>query len=161
MGTRICIPISNNVIYGLRDPVCVLVQAKVTEEHGSRQNHGGRVSLVLALDVKADVTAAGFENSNITADVAARDETRSTNKSGGNVGKDATIQVGHDQHVELLRSLNGLHRCIVDNHIVHIKSGEGLGDIVESAAEKTIGELHDVGLVDARDLLSVVGKSEA
>jgi hypothetical protein len=51
-----------------------------------------------------------------------------------------------------------LHRGVVDNHVVGLKSRVVLTDLLDGVAEETIGELHDVGLVDAGNLLAVVGE---
>lgn len=53
-----------------------------------------------------------------------------------------------------------MHASVVDNHVVCGNTGVVLSHTLDSVAEKTIGELHDVGLVDDGDLLAVVGESE-
>lgn len=138
----------------------MVVQSQVAQKHRSRKDHSARVRLVLALDVKTNVTAAWLEHSNVTAHVATRDNTRSTHKGRPNVGENATVQVGHNHNVELLGARNSLHGGVVDDHVVNLQSRVVLGDLVEGAAEKAIRKLHDVGLVDAGNLLAVVGKSE-
>ena len=47
--------------------------------------------LILALDVETDVSAAGLEDGNITAHVAARYDTGTTDESSGNVGQDTSV----------------------------------------------------------------------
>ena len=155
------LPLGNNIVDGVGDAVGMVVEAEVTEEHGSAEEQSGRVGLVLALDVKTNVSAAGFENSDITAHVAAGNDTGASNKSGGNVGQNTTVQVGHDHDIELLGSADALHGGVIDDHVVGLELGEVLGQSVEGATEKTVGQLHDVGLVDAGDLLAVVGEREA
>lgn len=138
----------------------MLIEAKVSQQHAAGQEHGSRVSLVLALDVETDVTATGLEDSDLTAHVAARDDTRATNKSGANVGQDTTVKVRHDHDIELLGTRDSLHGGVVDNHVVDLEGRVVLGDLVEGAAEETVGKLHDVGLVNASNLGSAVGESE-
>lgn len=139
----------------------MLVQSEVTQQHGTRENHCTGVGLVLALDIKTDVTAAGLKDSNITAHVAARHQTRAADERSTDVGENATVEVRHDHHVKLLRARDGLHGGVVHNHIIHLQGGVVLSGLVESAAEKTVGKFHDVGLVDASNLLPVVGECEA
>lgn len=153
--------LGNDGVDGLGDAVGVVVEAEVAEQHAAGKDHGGRVGLVLALDVETDVAAAGLEDGNVATHVAAGDDTGATNESGTNVGQDTTVKVGHDHDVELLRARDGLHGGVVDNHVVDLEGGELLGDLVEGAAEETVGQLHDVGLVDAGNLGAVVGQSEA
>lgn len=138
----------------------MLIEAEVSQQHAAGQEHGSGVSLVLALDVETDVTATGLENSDLTAHVATGDDTRATNKSGANVGQDTTVKVRHDHDIELLRTRDSLHGGVVDNHVVDLEGRVVLGDLVEGAAEKTVGKLHDVGLVNASNLGSAVGESE-
>lgn len=139
----------------------MVVETKVPQEHAAAQEQSSRVSLELALDIEADVTAAGLEDSDVTAHVAAGDETRTANKSGTNVGQNATVKVRHNHDIELLRTRHGLHGGVVDNHVVDLEGRVLLGSLVEGGAEQTIGELHDVGLVNASNLLAAVGEGES
>lgn len=154
------LPLGNNAVDSLGDAVGVVVKAKVSQKHAATENHGSGVSLVLALDIETDVTAAGLEDGNLTTHVAAGDDTRATDQGGANVGQDATVQVGHDHDVKLLGAGDGLHGGVVDNHVVDLEGGVLLGGLVEGAAEQTVGQLHDVGLVDAGDLLAAVGEGK-
>lgn len=60
----------------------------------------------------------------------------------------------------MLRTADTLHGGVVDNHVVALDGGVLLTDLLDGVAEETVGKLHDVGLVDAGDLATVVGKSE-
>ena len=53
-----------------------------------------------------------------------------------------------------------LHTGIVNNQIVSLDHWVVLGDFTESAQEHTIGLLHNVGLMDAGDLLASLAKSK-
>jgi hypothetical protein len=152
--------LGDNGVGGLGDAVSMLIETKMSQQHATGQKHSSRVGLVLALDVKTDVTATRLENSDLTTHVATRNNTGTTNESGTNVGQNTTVKVRHDHNVKLLRTRDSLHGGVVDNHVVGLESGVVLGDLVEGAAEKTIGKLHDVGLVDASNLGSTVGESE-
>jgi hypothetical protein len=154
-------PLADHIVDSLGDAVGVVIETKVTEEHRTRQDHGTGVGLVSALDIETDVTATGLEDSNVTTHVATGDQTRSTNESSADIGQDTSVKVRHDHDVELLRTGNSLHGGVVHNHVVHLQGGVVLSDLVECAAEETVGKLHDVGLVDTGDLLAVVGQGEA
>jgi len=153
--------LSDNVIDGVGDAVGVVVKSKMTQEHGTAEEKSGGVGLVLALDIETDVTAAGLKDGDVAAHVAARNNTGTTDKGSGDVGQDTTVQVGHDHDVELLRAADALHGSVVNDHVVALQLGVVLGQAVEGAAEETVGQLHDVGLVDAGDLLTVVRQGEA
>ena len=155
------LPLGNHVVDGLGDAVGVVIEAKVAEEHRSGKNESSGVGLVLALDVETDVTATRLEDGNVTAHVATRHDTGATDERSANVGKNTTVQVRHDHDIELLGLGNGLHGGIVDNHVVDLEGRVVLSGLVEGGAEETVGKLHDVGLVNASDLLAVVGKGEA
>lgn len=134
----------------------MVVKTNVSQHHGSRQDQSGRVSLILALDVETNVTASRLENSHVAAHVASGDDTRATNETSANVGEDTSVQVGHDHDVELLWPGDTLHGCVVDDHVVGLKGWVVLADLLDGVAEQTVGKLHDVGLVDASNLLAVV-----
>ena len=157
---RLNIPFTDNTVHSLGNPVGVVIQAKVTEKHRTRQDHSTWVSLVLALDIQPNVTATRLENGNVTSHVATRNQTRATDQRGTDVGKNTTVQVRHDHDVELLGLGDGLHGRVVNDHVVHIQGRIVLGGLVEGVTEQAVGKLHDVGLVDASDLLPVVGKSK-
>lgn len=138
----------------------MVVEAQVAQQHAAREDQGRGVGLVLALDVEADVAAAGLEDGHVAAHVAAGDDAGAADEGGANVGQDAAVQVGHDHDVKLLGARDGLHGGVVDNHVVDLERGVLLGDRVEGAAEQAVGQLHDVGLVDARHLGAAVGEGE-
>ena len=138
----------------------MVIQTKVAEQHGAGQQESGGVGLVLALDVETDVTAARLKDGNVPTHVATGDDTRATDKGGANVGQNATVQVGHDHDVELLGFRDTLHAGVVDNHVVVLEGRVLLGDTGAGITEQTVSQLHDVGLVNAGDLLAAVGKGE-
>lgn len=132
----------------------------MSQKHGGRQNHGGGVSSTSALDVKTNVSATGLENGVLGTQVDTGDETGASNETGTNVGKNGTVKVRGDEDVKLLGPRNGLHGGVVDNHVAVLDLGVLSGDLLTGVSEKTIGKLHNVGLVDGGDLLSVVLESK-
>ena len=150
------VPISDDLVDGLRDAVGVVVETDVAQHHGGGQDQSSRVGLVLALDVETDVTASGLENGNVAAHVASGNDTRATDKTSTNVGQNTSVQVGHNHDVKLLRARDALHRGVVDDHVVGLEGRVVLADLLDGVAEETVSQLHDVGLVDASNLLAVV-----
>lgn len=161
VGIIFHIPFTDHVVHSLGDTVGVVVQTEVAEKHGTRQDHSTGVSLVLALDVQTNMTASRLEDSDVASHVGARNQTRATDKGSADVGENATVEVRHDHDVELLRSRDSLHGSVVDDHVVDLQGRVVLRSLVEGAAEQTVGKLHDVSLVNASDLLPVVGKGKA
>lgn len=107
------------------------------------------------------MSATGLEDSNVTSHVAAGDDTRSANESSANVGQDTTVKVRHNHDVELLGLRDSLHTGVVHNHVVNLDGGVIGGDGLNCPAEQAVGELHDVGLVDASNLLAVISEGES
>jgi hypothetical protein len=152
------LPISDNLVNGLGDAVGMVIKTNVAQHHGGGQDQSGRVGLVLALDVKTDVTASRLEDGDVAAHVASRDDSGSSNETSTNVGENTSVQVGHDHDVELLWPRHALHGGVVDDHVVGLQGGVVLADPLDGVAEETVGKLHNVGLVDAGNLLAVVGE---
>lgn len=152
--------ISKNIVGGLGNSVGVLIEAKVTQKHRGRKNHSGRVGLVATLNVKTNVSAAGLEDSVLTANVDTRNQTGATDKGSTNVTKNSTVKVGGDKNVKLLRPRDGLHRSVIDNHVGVLNLRVVLTDLFNSGTEKTVSQLHNVGLVNGSDLLTVVLQSK-
>jgi hypothetical protein len=155
---RAGLAVRDNLVDGLRDAVCVVVKTDVSQHHSSGQDKSGGVSLVLTLDVETDVTASRLEDGDVTAHVASRDNTRSTDQTSANVGQDTSVQVRHHHDVELLWPRDALHGGVVDDHVVGLDRRVVLADLLDGVAEQTVGKLHDVGLVDAGNLLAIVGE---
>lgn len=153
--------VGDDGVDGFGDAVGVVVEAEVAQQHAARQDQRRGVGLVLALDVQADVSAAGLEYGDVAAHVAAGHNTGATDEGSADVGQDATVQVGHDHDVELLGLGDALHGGVVDNHVVGLDGGVLGGGALEGGSEQAVGELHDVGLVDAGNLLTVVGQRKA
>jgi hypothetical protein len=81
---------------------------------------------------------------------------RPADQAGDEVREDVAEQVRRHQHVELPRVQHQLHRAGVDDHAVEHEAAlvlalvELLAGLEEDAGQR----LHDVGLVDDRDLLA-------
>lgn len=83
-------------------------------------------------------------------------EASSAHQTAKNIGHDGAVQIGHVHHVELVRIRHGLHAGVVDNHVVVLQFGIVLVHTVGNLQEETIGQLHDVGLVNGGNLLAIV-----
>jgi len=51
-----------------------------------------------------------------SSDVTSWDDTRSTDKSGANIGNDGTVEVRHDHDVELLGFSDQLHGTVGERY---------------------------------------------
>ena len=161
LATHIARPslaLSDDIVDSLANPVRMVIEAEMSQHHAAGEQKSGWVGLVFALDVETYVSAPGLEDGDFAAHIAAWYDACTANEAGTDVGEDAAVEVGHDHHVELLGSAHALHACVVDDHVVRFDCGIFFADPLDSVAEETVGELHDVGFVDAGDLSSVVGE---
>ena len=146
----------DNIINRLADPVGMLVETKMSQHHAAREDERSGVCLIFALNVETDVSATGFEDGHLTTHIAPRYDTRSADEAGSNVGQDTSVEVWHDHDVELLGLAYALHACVVDDHVIRFDRRIVLAHLFHGVAEEPVGELHDIGLVDACDFSPVV-----
>lgn len=152
------LPLGNNIVHGLGDSVGVVVKSDMSQKHTTTKNERSWVCLVLALNIKTNVSASWLKDGNLTSHVAAGNDTGSTNKTSSDVGQDTAVKVGHHHDIKLLRSADTLHTGIVDNHVVGLDRRVFLANLLDSVSEQTVCKLHNVGLVNASNLFAVVGK---
>lgn len=82
----------------------------------------------------------------------ASNNSSTTNKASSQVVDDVAVQVGHDADVKLTGVGNHLHRAVVYDHGLELDLRVQLCHLLATAQEKTISQLHDVGLVDSSNL---------
>src|SRR4029079_4912412 len=74
------------------------------------------------------------------------------------VADDVAVQVREDQDVVQVRLLDQLHAHVVDDPVLELDPARvRLGDGPAALEEQPVRQLHDVGLVDRRDLAAAVG----
>jgi hypothetical protein len=98
-----------------------------------------------------------LEDGAFVADVTGGGQTETTDQTGAHVGKDIAIQVRHDEDLVVVGSRVGsdLQARVVQQLSVELDIGEVLGNFTGGVQEKTVGHLHDGGLVHDPDLLLV------
>ena len=72
------------------------------------------------------------------------------------VVNDIAIQVGHDHDVELVRIGDKLHAAIIDNHGFKLDVWIVFGNVSATLKKLSIGELHNVGLMNSRHFLATI-----
>src|SRR4051794_22035603 len=88
------------------------------------------------------------------ADVDAGRRADAADEARSEVADDIPVKVAHDEDVELLRLGNQLHAAIVDDDVLRRQLGKFLGDGTERFQKQAIGELQNVGLMNASDRLA-------
>jgi len=150
--------LSQGIKCRLLDAISILVEAHVPQHHHGAEEKGSGVGKVLASDIRSG-TMDGFEDRALIADVARGGQTQTTNQAGAHIGQNVAIQVGHDQHLVIVRNRVGDHfkAGIVEQLGIELNIRELLGDAAADIEEKTVTHLHDSGLVDDADLLAANG----
>jgi hypothetical protein len=100
-----------------------------------------------------------LEDGALVTNVTRGGQTETTDQTSAHVGKNVTVQVGHDEDLVVVGGRVGgdLQAGVVQQLSVELDIREVLGDLTGSVQEQTIGHLHDGGLVHDTDLLLVDG----
>lgn len=138
------------------DGVGVLLVPQVVQHVDGRVQHGEGIREVLAGDGRSGVASSRFEDGVMFAVVPAGQQAGPADEPADDVGRDGSVQVGGQQHIELVRVGHELHAGVVDDHVVVLDVGILLGDPAGRLEEAAVRNLHDVGLVNGRDLLASV-----
>ena len=99
----------------------------------------------------------GLEDGCLRSDVRTRRDTQPADKAGREVADDVAIQVRQHEDVVEVRLLDELHAHVVDDPVLERDPAVVLGgDRPTALEEEAVGQLHDVRLVDRRDLAAPV-----
>jgi hypothetical protein len=150
--------LSESIESSLLDASGVLVETHVLQHHDGAQKQSSGVGKTLAGDIGGG-TVDGLEDGALITNVTGGGETETTDQSGAHVGENVTVQVGHNENLVVVGGRVGddLEARVVQQLGVELDVGELLGDLAGGVEEKTVGHLHDSGLVDNADLLLVDG----
>lgn len=152
---------------GLLDPVSIVGEVHMSQHHHGAEKKSGRVCEALAGNIGGGAVD-GLEDGALITNVSGRSEAETTNQTSAHIGKNVTVQVGHDQNLVVVGQRVGSHlqARVVEQLGIEFDIGELLGDVLGDVEEETVRHLHDGGLVDdanllAANLLGVLeGKSE-
>ena len=125
--------------------------AEVAQHQHAGEHHRGRVGLVLA-GVLGRRAVRRLEQRGLAAVVGAGRDAEAADEAGAEVGDDVAVEVRQHHHVVQLGLLHELHAHVVDDAILELDVAVALGDLARDAQPEAVGVLHDVGLVDDRDL---------
>ena len=132
------------------------VLAKVLQHQDAGEDQGGGVHLPLPLVLRGRAVGRLEDGAAVLADVRPGGDAQAADEPGAEVGEDVAVEVGQDQDVVQLGLLHELHAHVVDDPVLEFDVGVRLGDLAADFEEEAVGELEDVRLVDARDLLPAV-----
>jgi hypothetical protein len=136
----------------------VVVETHVLQHHDTAQKQSSGVGKTLASDIGSG-TVDGLEDGALVTNVTGGGETKTTDETGAHVRQNVTVQVGHDKDLVVVRGRvsDDLQARVVQQLGVELDVREVLGDVTSSVEEKTVGHLHDGGLVHNANLLLVDG----
>ena len=132
-----------------------LLLLEVPQHQHPREHLRHRIDLVLPGVLRRGAVRR-LEDRDSLAEVRARREPEPADHPGAEVRDDVAVQVRQDEHVVLLRPLHELHAHVVDDAVVELDVVVLLGDLACDAQIEPVRELHDVRLVDGRDLAAAV-----
>lgn len=136
----------------------MVVETHVLQHHDGAQKQSSGVGKGLAGNIGSG-TVDSLEDRALVTNVTGGSETETTDQTSAHVGKNVTVQVGHDKDLVVVGGRVGddLEARVVQQLSVELDVGELLGDLAGGVQEETVGHLHDGGLVDNADLLLVDG----
>jgi hypothetical protein len=151
---RTYLALGKNVKDGLLDSVGLGVETHVLQHHDGGEEESGGVGKALAGNVGSG-TVDGLEDGALVTNVARGGQTETTDQTGAHVGKNVTVQVGHNQDLVVVRGGVGddLEAGVVEELGVELDIGVLLGHLAGGVEEEAVGHLHDGGLVDGADLV--------
>lgn len=127
----------------------------MTEHHDGGEEESRGVGKTLAGNVRGG-TVDGLEDGGVATNVTGRSETETTDETGGKVGENVTVKVGHDH--DAVREWSGVlgdaEADTVEEVLVVSNVGVLLGNGTAGGKEHSVGHLHNVGLVDGGDLVT-------
>lgn len=140
---------------GLLDVVGVVGEAHMPQHHQGGKEQGRGVRELLARNI-GSATVDGLEDGALVTNVTGRSQSETTDQTSAHVGQNVTVQVGHDEHLVVVRQRVGDHlqARVVQELSVELNVGKVLGDVAGSREEQTVGHLHDGGLVHSAHLLA-------
>jgi hypothetical protein len=152
--------LSKSVESSLLDAGSVLVKTHVLQHHDRTQQESGRVGKTFAGDIRSGAVDS-LEDGALVSDVSGGGKTETTDETSAHIGENVTVKVGHDEDLVVVWGRVGDHlqAGIVKKLGVEFNVGEFLSNVAGSVQEKTIGHLHDGGLVHDTDLLLARGLS--
>lgn len=154
--------VSNDLQGSLLDLVGKVVKVHVSQHEDRGEQESSGVSLVLASNIGSG-TVDGLEDGGIATNVTGRSQTETTDETSAHIGKNISVQVGHDHDGVSVDAgvLDNLQTGAVQKQVIELNLRELAGNLLARGQEETIRQLHDVGLVDggntvATGLLGVV-----
>jgi hypothetical protein len=146
----------HSLVNGVLDFSSVMIVAQMVQHIHRSVQHGDGIRSVLPSDHYTLVPRPWFENCKRLAIILTRPESRSAAYAANHVRHDGSVKIWREQNVKLLRFGHQLHATIVDDDVVVFYVGIVSRNLFGNLQKQTVGQFHNVGLVDCRNLLALV-----
>src|SRR5208283_5354733 len=123
------------------------------EQRGSQ--HGRGIGYILSGNVGCG-TMDSLKDGALMAEIRAGHKAKSADQSRAQIGNNVAVEILQQQHVVLVGVHHQLHASVVDNVLAVGDLGILFRDVARAAQKQAIGQLHDVGFVDAMNFLALV-----
>lgn len=145
--------LSEGIEDSLLDADSVVLKTHVSQHHDGGEEESSWVGKSLASDIWGR-SVDSLEDRALITNVGGWGKTETTNETSAHVRENVSVQVWHDEDLVVIWSWVGdnLQAGVVDKLSVELGGWEVLGDALGGGKEKSIGHLHDGGLVDGADL---------
>lgn len=126
----------------------------MSQHHDGGEEECSGVGELLAGDIGGG-TVDSLEDGALVTNVTGGGKTKTTDQTGAHVGENVSVQVGHNEDLVVVGKRVGDHlqAGVVEELSIELDVGVLLGELAGGAQEKTVGHLHDGGLVNSADLL--------
>ena len=130
----------------------------MSQHHDGREEERSGVSELLAGNIGGR-SVDSLEDGALVTNVSGRSKTKTTDQTSAHIRENVSVQVGHDEDLVVVGERVGDHlqAGVVEELGIELDVRVLLGELTGGAQEKTIGHLHDGGLVDDADLLAADG----
>lgn len=129
-------------------------ESQISQHHHRADKNWCRVSLVFPGKGKSSVWHSLWEKSIVLTNACTGSHADTASDACCDVGNNASVKIGSNHHIELGRVFDQLHRAVIHNHLFVLDEWEFFGSVTRTLQEKTIDQLHDVGLVNNSHFLS-------
>ena len=147
--------LSNDLEDSLLDIARVVIKTHMLQHHDRTQQQRRWVRKLLARNIRRR-TVYSLKDGALVTNVARRCQTKPTDQASAHVGQNVTVQIGHDEHLVVVRYWVRYHlqARVVQQLGVELDVGVLLGDVAGGGEEETVGHLHDGSLVDGAHFLA-------
>ena len=126
----------------------------MSQHHDGREEERSGVSELLAGNIGGR-SVDSLEDGALVTNVSGRSKTKTADQTSAHIRENVSVQVGHDEDLVVVGERVGDHlqAGVVEELGIELDVRVLLGELTGGAQEKTIGHLHDGGLVNSADLL--------